>query len=141
MSPRRDLRKKIEELRKAHAEEFGGEAQVRAILERLRWAIMDEMSKLRAFRFQRATEPEDRTLPPEAEELWGEDRSRWKVKEKAASRVLDDFDEYMATPMANTGDLTPYTEDLAHYEKERLLEEAVRQLAEMASRIKRDKRG
>jgi hypothetical protein len=134
---KRDLRKKIAELQRAKQAAVGGEE--RAIRRRLCMAHLDERVNLIAPRFQRAKDPKDRTLPPEAEELWGEDYTAEQLSEEIERRVLDKFDEYMARPMGNTGALTPYTKDLTPEDKARLYQEAILSMKAMAAQIKRER--
>jgi hypothetical protein len=68
--------------------EFLRTEELRACFERAKIEYFDQVVDLKAPRFRRAKKPEDRTLPPEAEELWGPDKSQWRVREEAVQRTL-----------------------------------------------------
>jgi hypothetical protein len=104
------------------AQSPGSEEARKAVRQRIGMAVMEEAGNLRAPRFRRAKDPADRTLPPEAEELWGEDFTVGQVYELAIERVFDRLEEVLATPSGVTGDLRPYVspEDLTSEGKARL---------------------
>jgi hypothetical protein len=68
--------------------EFLRTEELRASFKRAKIEYFDQVVALKAARFRRAKKPEDRTLPPEAEELWGPDKSQWRVHEEAVQRTL-----------------------------------------------------
>jgi hypothetical protein len=71
--------------------EFLRNEEKRAALERVQVDFPDQWAALKAYRHRPAEHWEDRLLPPEAAELWGEDESQWKgrITRLAAERAID----------------------------------------------------
>lgn len=67
---------------------FLRDEELRSSFDRVSMEYLDQLAHIRAPRFRRAENPEDRTLPPEAEELWGTDRSQWRIHDLALERTL-----------------------------------------------------
>jgi hypothetical protein len=100
------------------------EELVRAICVRIIMFIGEEASELRAPRFQRAKDPQDRVLPPEAERLWGPDYTRAQCYEEAVRRVFDNLEDILSRPYGTDGNLLPFMdpEDLTPEGKARFRE-------------------
>jgi len=55
---------------------------------RAQFEYLEQVASIRAPGFRRAKNPEDRNLPPEAEQLWGPDKNQWRIHETAMERAL-----------------------------------------------------
>jgi hypothetical protein len=68
--------------------EYLRDAELKSSFERVKMEYLDQLAHIRGPRFRRAEKPEDRTLPSLAEELWGSDRSQWRIHDLALERTM-----------------------------------------------------
>ena len=94
----------LERRNNSHIEDYS-----KYIGRRIRMGYLNEEEALTAQRFRRAKKIEDRKLPPEAEELWGEDYSSAQVHEEAIRRLAAKLESKYLRPGCNTHhDLRPH---------------------------------
>jgi hypothetical protein len=63
--------------------------ELKATFKRFRCEFIDQLGCIKAPRFVKGAKPDDPRCRPEAEQLWGPDKSQWRIHDLALQRALD----------------------------------------------------
>ena len=102
-------RRRVERVERHYDSLASREDYSKFIARRITMGYTNELGNITAPRFRRAKRVEDRNLPSEAAQLWGEDYSGEQVHEEAVRRLAAKLETTYLRPGFNTGhDLVPH---------------------------------